>query len=316
MTTKVLQPLVLAIALCGLLEGQTAKQPPKAAPAAAASSHGGNPDVLSFHDAPIIVSDGSVSVTFDTTFFADLAQPSTTRPPALQWQALLDANPAQSLAGALISHTHATCSALSIPNVAPAARIRYQCPSNCMTSTDPVKHHLLVWNSGQVQDVPLQDCDNISIAVSPVQGAQGAPGQISIGMEFVAQFAHTSTAAQVVVMPPANTTALRTKGPTTLPVAQTMAWVVRTSPNSPQRLLKAAIVGTRYETPTAYRLQSVAVSRPNARFRPNTLSNGNGCSVIEITADSTFIPVTQTTTVSGTTSDFQAAVTALPARCH
>lgn len=332
MTTNVRQPLVLAITLCGLLEAQALKQPPKAAPAAA-SRGGGNPITLAFHDAPIIVSDGSVSVLFQTSFFFDLGANSKTLS-AQDRKKVLDANPNQNLQGALISHTHARCSALTIPLT---PKSPYQCPSQCVTapSTDPVKHHLLVLHSNQILDFPLQDCDTIGIVIVPAQAAsivplggrlptapptqagRPFPSQITIGMEFVEQFAHSNTSPQVAVMPTNNIQTPKvtvTPSVQTVPmrfVAQTMAWVVRTSPNP--GLLNPLGVTTangdlveKFETASAFRLESVVVHRAGAvALKPIPLADG--CSAVDITDDH-FDPSS-----TSTLSKLQAA---LPARCH
>ena len=304
--TKALPTMVLTIACCGLLSAQVPTQPPKpkTPPAPAAS---GPPDpcgqtTLTSHDAPIIISDGSISVTFDTTYFADLTLPA--------WSNLLDVN--KQLTGALLSHTHASCPSVPMPRKVRgnSGQTPGQCTSTCGSVACP-HHYLLVATPklGIARPTPLQDCDSLLIFLDQKDAGTGqwvrASTKVFVMMQYVAQFNHGLPGTPAKFIAQSNKMRQRAVPPN---VSQQQAWVVLPwdgTEKTPALWRTSAGSGPtkpKYESTANYRLNRVEIwsHTQGQSLSPNLghsnrqiqLANGqdNGCSVLQITADSTFDP--------------------------
>ncbi|MEO8372547.1 MAG: hypothetical protein ABI806_25395, partial [Candidatus Solibacter sp.] len=285
--------LVIGIALCATVCGQIVDGGKKGPGpnAKASSTGGGNSDhPLQYHDSPIVVSDtysrsatmapepsdpknNAVSITLDTSLFADLAERVADN--SRRWNLVLQANPRRALDGGILSHSHGACA------VAPQRSAPISASSNCANGCPGQSvHSLLVAGRTGTREIRLYDCDSIRIFLQTSRGntewTTPIDPQITISLEYVAQFGHEGASAQVHVLPPPASDGLKRQSASAVGGlssepgnSQQLAWVIRNQPRillPTQRPVQSAAKDYRpkFQTAAGYRLQRVEVWGPNS----------------------------------------------------
>jgi hypothetical protein len=220
------------------------------------------------------------------------------------------------LNGALLSHTHASCANLQMPNLTPGpGQTPGQCTSTCGTVASP--HHYLVVATpkpgviaasgpvAQTASYALQDCDSLLIFLDQKDAGTGqwvrASTKVFVMMQYVAQFNHGLPGTPAKFIAQSNKMRQRAVPPN---VSQQQAWVVLPwdgTEKTPALWRTSAGSGPtkpKYESTANYRLNRVEIwshtkgqsLSPNLGHSDRQIQLANGCSVLEITADSTFDP--------------------------